>query len=73
MSSSQTHLGLWGEEGTGRAPRRPLTKTRSQEAVSAFPTLLLLFGKEGATTVVPTVLGYFPLLPLYVYDSGVYF
>lgn len=46
---------------------------RSQEAVSAFPTLLLLFGKEDATTVIPIVLGHFSLLPLYVYDPGVYF
>lgn len=70
LSSPQTQLRLGGEAGTeppaGLSPR--------QEAVSAFPTLLLLFGKEVATARVPVALGHFsPLLPRCVYDSGVYF
>lgn len=50
-----------------------MTKT-SQEAGSAFPILLLLFRKEVAATVALLALGHCsPLLPLYVYNSGVYF
>jgi len=70
------HLRLSLDSGVrqGQGPRRPLTKTRSREAVSAFPALLLLFGKEVATAVVPVALGHFsPLLPQCVYDSGVCF
>lgn len=69
LSSPQTQLRLWGEAGT-----RPPAGLSPRQGVSAFPALLLLFGKEVATVVVPVALGHFsPLLPQCVYDSGVCF
>lgn len=55
----------------GQGPSMPLTKTRSQEAHSAFPTLLLLFGKEVATAAAPVAPGYCSAPPPpNVYHSG---
>lgn len=58
----------------GQGPQQASHQDKESRAISAFPMLLLLFGKEVATVVVLIALGHFsPLLLLYVYDSGVYF